>query len=98
MGKAKAVSSSKSVFISYSWDSDEHSKRVLDLSKRLEADGFDVRLDRSNKIAPPEGWLRWMRTQIKSASHVLLVCTEQYYDRFWGDKEEENGGGVNFEG
>ncbi len=47
------------VFISYSQDSEEHKKRVLDLSNRLRGDGVDCSIDQYEE-SPPEGWTRWV--------------------------------------
>ena len=33
------------VFISYSWDSDKHKDRVLELSDRLRREGVDCQID-----------------------------------------------------
>jgi len=51
------------VFISYSQESDEHKKRVLDLSERLRKEGIDCQLDRYVSF-PSEGWPRWTSNQI----------------------------------
>jgi hypothetical protein len=37
---------------------------------------------------PDEGWVRWMRSEVKQADRVLLVFTETYQRRFEGDEEE----------
>ncbi len=86
---------SPSVFISYSHDTDEHKQRVLALADRLRQDGIDAILDRYAG-SPEEGWPRWMFGQIKAADFVLVVCTETYYQRFWGLALD--GLGVNWEG
>jgi len=69
------------VFISYSHDSAEHQKRVLALANQLRADGIDAGIDQYVQD-PDEGWLKWMRTQVKGADKVLLVFTETYHRRF----------------
>ncbi|MCA9710484.1 MAG: toll/interleukin-1 receptor domain-containing protein, partial [Myxococcales bacterium] len=45
----------KTVFISYSHESDEHQRRVLGLANQLRKDGLDARLDQYESN-PPEGW------------------------------------------
>ena len=51
------------VFISYSWDNEEHIKAVLSLSDRLRSDGIDCVLDQY-ELSPAEGWPRWMDRKI----------------------------------
>lgn len=50
----------KTVFISYSHDSDEHRDRVLALSERLRQDGIKTLLDQYENGSPSQGWPRWM--------------------------------------
>lgn len=85
------------VFISYSHDSEEHRAAVLDLAQRLRGAGLDVRLDRY-VTSPPEGWPRWMMTQIEEADSVLVVCTPTYRRRFDGKERRGKGLGATFEG
>ena len=85
------------VFISYSHDSPEHRQRVLALANQLRKDGVEARIDQYIQD-PNEGWIRWMRSQVKQASRVLLVFTETYQRRFEGDEEEGKGLGATFEG
>ena len=88
----------KTVFISYSHDSDEHRQRVLALSERLRRDGIATLLDRYVNGSPPEGWPRWMLNGLNDASQVLCVCTETYYRRFRGFEVPGKGKGVDWEG
>jgi hypothetical protein len=85
------------VFISYSWDSPEHKNRVLQLSTRLRSEGVDCQIDQYVEF-PPEGWLRWMENQLEWADFVLVICTEQYRQRFRGQKEGGKGRGATWEG
>ena len=87
------------LFISYSHDSPEHQKMVLDLANRFRTEqGIDCQIDQHFLPAfPPEGWTKWMRDQIKAADYVLMVCTPIYRDRY--ERNVETGGnGVAFEG
>lgn len=87
------------VFISYSHDSDEHSKRVLTLSERLRVDGVHTIVDHYVKNnSPPGGWPRWMLNGLDEAAHVLCICTETYYRRFRGHEIPGKGKGVDWEG
>jgi hypothetical protein len=85
------------VFISYSHDSDAHTKRVRALADKLRADGVDASIDQYIQD-PNEGWIRWMRQNVKQADKVLLTFTETYQRRFEGDEEEAKGLGATFEG
>jgi hypothetical protein len=85
------------VFISYSHDSIEHDQRVLALANQLRGDGIDARIDQYMQD-PDEGWVKWMRSQVKEAEKALLVFTETYQRRFEGDEEEGKGLGATFEG
>jgi len=85
------------LFISYSHDSAAHKAFVLQLANQLRADGLDCQLDQYVNGSPPEGWQRWMETQIEQADFVLLVCTPTYLQRYRG-QATQSGRGVNFEG
>jgi SEFIR domain len=85
------------IFISYSHDSAEHTRRVRALADRLRTDGIEAWIDQYVQD-PDEGWIRWMRSQVKQANRVLLVFTETYQRRFEGDEEEGKGLGATFEG
>ena len=88
----------KTVFISYSHDSEEHRERVLALSERLRVNGIETLLDRYVNGSPKQGWPRWMLDQLDVADSVLVVCTETYYRRFRGHEEPGKGKGVDWEG
>jgi len=90
------VPSTDEVFISYSHDSPEHIRAVLDLSNRLRADGVDAALDQY-ETSPPEGWPRWMDKKIRESKYVVLVCTETYYKRVMNQEKEGVGHGVLWE-
>ena len=69
-------------FISYSHDSLTHKQLVLGLADKLRDNGVNAFLDQYEQ-APSEGWTRWMESQITAADYVLLVCTENYYERVY---------------
>ncbi len=85
------------VFISYSWDSDEHRKRVQDLAQKLRKEGVDCWIDAFTQAAP-EGWPRWMENEIEKAAFVVVVATKKYAERFSGKTPSGTGLGVNWEG
>jgi len=84
------------VFISYSHDSPEHSRRVLDLCARLRQDGIDCWIDQF-EVSPPEGWPQWMDRQVEQADFVLVVATETYLKRCTGQELPGKGLGVRWE-
>jgi hypothetical protein len=86
------------VFISYSHDSIEHARRVLELAERLRQDGVDAQLDQYVAGTPSRGWPRWMEDKLESAQFVLVICTDTYYRRFLGHEEPNKGKGVGWEG
>ena len=85
------------VFISYSWDSDAHKKRVADFANRLSERGINVMIDQKCEL-PPEGWPRWMHKQVRDSRWVIMVCTETYCRRVTGDEQPGRGPGSNWEG
>ena len=85
------------VFISYTHDSDAHMKRVLELSERLRSDGVDCNIDQY-EVSPPQGWPAWMRGQIKEADFVLVICSENYVNRYEGLEDKGRGAGAKWEG
>ena len=85
------------VFISYSWDSEDHVRAVLEFSNRLRSEGVDCVLDQYEE-SPPEGWPRWMDRKICEARLVLVVCTDAYYNRVMGKEVADKGLGVKWEG
>lgn len=66
-------------YISYSWDSVEHKKRVLELSNRLRGDGVETHLDQY-ELGPPS-WKRWQEKQVNAGNFVLMVCTKEFRTR-----------------
>jgi len=91
------------VFISYSWDSEEHKERVLALAHTLRNPwGIETDIDEYVRAKPPftpsQGWDLWMEKRIEWAEFVLIVCTETYKRRFRGDEEPGIGRGSTWEG
>ena len=85
------------VFISYSWDSDEHIKVVREFADRLRSEGIDAIIDQYEE-SPPDGWPRWMDKKIRDSRFVLLVCTEEYYKGVMGEAAPKTRLGVRWEG
>lgn len=91
------------VFISYSWDSEDHKERVLALANTLRSPwGIETDIDQYVRakppFTPPQGWDLWMEKKIEWAEFVLIVCTETYKRRFRGDEAPGTGRGSTWEG
>lgn len=80
------------VFISYSWDNEEHKKWVLDLATKLREGGIEVVLDQWHLelgARVPE----FMERAVRDSDCVLVICTEAYRRRF-----DNRTGGAGYEG
>ncbi|MGX5682994.1 toll/interleukin-1 receptor domain-containing protein [Chryseobacterium cucumeris] len=89
--KNEAKSVNPVVFISYSWDSDEHKKWVLDLAHRLSKDGVEVILDRFF-LKPGANLQFFVENNIDRADKVIIIFTPNY--KLKADKRT---GGVGYE-
>ena len=78
-------------FVSYSHDSQEHKKWVLDLATRLRNSGVDAALDQWD-LGPGSDIPHFMESQLATADRVILVCTEKYVE-----KANAGEGGVGYE-
>lgn len=91
------MTQSPTVFISYSHDSKDHIKHVLEFAKKLSEDGIDVSVDQY-ETSPDDGWPQWMNRIISSVNFVLIICSKPYFDRVMGNEEPGKGLGVKWEG
>ena len=78
-------------FVSYSHDSQEHKKWVLDLAIRLRNNGVDATLDQWD-LKPGDDLPHFMERGLVDADRVLMVCTEPYVA-----KANSGAGGVGYE-
>ena len=78
-------------FISYSHDSLEHKKWVLDLATRLRSNGIESILDQWS-LGPGDDLPHFMEQNLADADRVLMVCTENYVK-----KANSGSGGVGYE-
>lgn len=67
-------------FISYSHDSQEHKRWVLDLATRLRSNGVDAILDQWD-LGPGGDLPHFMEQAISKSSRVLMVCTQRYVEK-----------------
>jgi hypothetical protein len=87
----KLVSGNPRVFISYSWDDDEHKEWVLNLADRLCSDGIDVILDRYY-LKPGKNLPHFVENSISEAERIIIVFTPNYKL-----KADKRAGGVGYE-
>ncbi len=66
-----------SVFISYSWDSDDHRTWVAALAERLRTDGINVRLDQWY-MRPGDDIPTFMEVAVRESEFVVIICTPQF--------------------
>ncbi|MBL4798333.1 MAG: toll/interleukin-1 receptor domain-containing protein [Oleispira sp.] len=83
--------STPKVFISYSHDSQEHKKWVLDLSTRLRNSGVDAIIDQW-ELRPGDDLPHFMETHLADSDYVVMVCTDKYVE-----KANSGTGGVGYE-
>jgi hypothetical protein len=78
-------------FVSYSHDSLEHKKWVLDFATTLRQRGIDAILDQW-ELKPGGDLPHFMETELEKADFALMICTENYVR-----KANEGTGGVGYE-
>jgi TIR domain len=86
------TSEGTTVFVSYSWDDDQHKEWVLNLASRLRDDGIDAVIDQTH-LDPGGDTPEFMERSIRDSRFVLVVCTEPYKERF-----DRRRGGAGYEG
>lgn len=79
------------VFISYSHDTLDHKKWVLDLATRMRSSGIDAIIDQWD-LKPGDDLPTFMETNLTSSDRVLMICTEKYVQ-----KANAGLGGVGYE-
>lgn len=89
--KAEENSDRPVVFISYSWDDEEHKEWVLNLANRLARDGVEVILDRFY-LKPGANLQHFVENNLGRADRVIIIFTPNYKL-----KADRRTGGVGFE-
>ena len=69
------------VFISYSWDSDEHMEWVRSLAERMGRDGVEVTLDQTH-LKPGDVLPRFMEEGIENNQYIIMICTPEFKRRY----------------
>lgn len=90
IGRSSTPSSHPTVFVSYSWDSDEHCAWVKALAERLRENGVEALLDKW-ELSFGADRTHFME-QVASSEFVLVICTPQY-----AMKGNERTGGAGYE-
>src|SRR5690242_14322301 len=85
------MSQNPSVFISYSWDNEDHKKWVEELARRLVTNGVVVRLDQWD-VQPGDSLTSFMEGNLTACDKTLIICTPNY-----AAKSIERKGGVGYE-
>lgn len=85
------TNSTPTVFVSYSHDSPEHRRWVLDFASFLVTRGVNIRLGQWD-VGPGSDLAKYMEQSIADSDRVLLVCTEKYVQ-----KVDDGVGGVGYE-
>lgn len=88
---ATEVIDNPTVFISYSWDNEEHKNWILGLATKLMENGVKVLLDRY-ELGPGKNMLHFMDEAIKQSDKVVMIFTPNYKL-----KAEKRQGGVGYE-
>ncbi|QQM52595.1 SEFIR domain-containing protein [Rhodococcus pyridinivorans] len=96
--RAVTSTSTPTCFVSYSHDSEQHKKAVLDLVQALRSHAVDAKIDQFIQHSPPAYWPAWMVEQIEESDFVLVVVTETYARRFKRKEEPGLGKGASWEG
>ena len=67
----------KTVFITYSWDTNSHQQWVKDLADKLISNGIDVKLDQYD-LAVGQSTSLFMEKSIAETDHTLVILTPEY--------------------
>ncbi|MXW49026.1 MAG: SUMF1/EgtB/PvdO family nonheme iron enzyme [Gammaproteobacteria bacterium] len=86
------MASSTKVFVSYSWDDENHKAWVSRLAADLRRDGVETRLDIWH-VELGDPLAVFMEREIRDNDYVVIVCTPEYRH-----KSDAGKGGVGFEG
>lgn len=80
------------IFITYSWDNEQHKEWVRKFSDRLLSDGVDVTVDQYD-VSSGDRLPQFMEQSITAADFVLIICTPLYKQ-----KADRRMGGAGYEG
>ncbi|MFZ8014378.1 TIR domain-containing protein [Fusobacterium watanabei] len=69
----------KKIFISYSWDNNEHKEWVNNLAEKLKGEGFDIYLDQCLNIG--SNLNNFMNNIPLECDKILVICTPNYTNK-----------------
>ena len=69
----------KKLFISYSWDNEEHKEWVNNLAEKLKGEGFDIYLDQCLNIG--DNLNNFMNNTPLECDKILVICTPTYTNK-----------------
>lgn len=87
----KKINHSRTAFVSYSWDNEQHKRWVKNLSDKLVENGIQVILDQ-NDLLLGDPLPHFMEQSIVESDYVLIICTPHYKQ-----KADARKGGVGYE-
>lgn len=70
--------SPEKVFISYSWDSEEHQLWVLELVRKLRSEGYDANYDRGITSTSTVNLNQMMVEHMRDDDYIIMILTEKY--------------------
>jgi TIR domain len=76
----ESITRSPKVFVSYSWDGEEHCGWVHNFATRLRAEGVDAKLDQWD-VHLGDPLPDFMERAVRENDFVLVVCTPKYKKR-----------------
>ena len=80
----------KKIFVSYSWDSDDHKNRVANFVCKLRSKDINVIFDKD--MMPGDRMTHFMEKAVTESDIVLFICTPEYKQR-----ADVRRGGVGYE-
>ena len=88
---------SPKVFISYSHSPKGHREKVIEFAEELGKKNIKVSIDAyvEHQIVD---WNEWSENEIRNSDYVLIICNEDYYNRYENIAPKGVGKGVKWEG
>ena len=85
------------VFISYSHSPNEHREKVIEFAAELAKRNIEVNID-AYKEHQIVDWNEWCENEIRNSDYVIIVCNEDYYNKYEKITSQGVGKGVKWEG
>jgi len=66
-------------FISYSWDNEDHEKKILELTEHLRNKGYDVKIDKMiSQQETATNFVKMMHQAMLNHQKIIVVLSEDY--------------------